>query len=182
MRRSSLCGLCVSVVNPVRRQSPSRIEPQRRGRERPAPPSISPSLRHCVIAPLRSLRAQPSSTQRRQDAETQRRRKGIQRAMNRCIWLLSVFCRLVRAPGQQRIEVAGGATPACRQAGPRRPPNRVCNSHRRGRGRPHSNAFVCVNRAHQHLYGFLTNGRVYRRSGLWDTASYRIGPRDALTH
>jgi len=117
MRRSSLCGLCVSVVNPVRRQSPSRIEPQRRGRERPAPPSISPSLRHCVIAPLRSLRAQPSSTQRRQDAETQRRRKGIQRAMNRCIWLLSVFCRLARAPGQQRIEVAGGATPACRQAG-----------------------------------------------------------------
>jgi len=33
------------------------------------------------------------------------------------------------------------------QAGPRRPSNRVCNSHRRGRGRPHSNAFVSAKRA-----------------------------------
>jgi len=38
-------------------------------------------------------------------------------------------------------------------------------------GRPHSNAFVCVNSAHQP--GFLTNGRVYRESGQWDTALHR---------
>ena len=32
----------------------------------------------------------------------------------RCIWLLSMFSRMVRAPGLQRREIAGGATPACR--------------------------------------------------------------------
>ncbi len=40
------------------------------------------------------------------------RKPALEAAFERCIWLCSVFCRVVRAPGLQRMEIAGGVTPA----------------------------------------------------------------------